>query len=344
MPLPDYDPSALTLWIMGPGMGELVIVRAPPGRWLVVDGCGVDRRGCAQRILDHYGATPHAAVFSHPHLDHARGLEEVISKATRPEQSDWPRLGMLLPPGNRGAGDLWDRQTGHDAGVVEQVVATIVDRWRSRPACHWQLQEDQKESLGEAEMVVLSPNERVITAAQGRYRNGKTFDPNRMASAMSIRWRERTVLLGSDLPEVPGKAWSRLARQRPDIATHDVYKIAHHTSSTAIGPQVGAASGLERVWVATPFSSSGHPRFADGAGVDLLLRSQTPLAITGLSRPHADQHGAPWHTTRSVLRDAPDIEFDVPSAGFPDCYVMVTLPEVGAPAISFGPGSIRVSR
>lgn len=57
---------------------------------MVVDGCGVDGAGCAQRLLDRYGARPEMVVFSHPHLDHARGLAEVVEQATRGSEAQWP--------------------------------------------------------------------------------------------------------------------------------------------------------------------------------------------------------------------------------------------------------------
>ena len=90
MPLPAAEPDCLNLWLFGPGFGELVLVCAPPGRWLVVDGCnGGDDLGYAQRALDALGAKPSLVLLSHPHKDHADGLREVIERAT--QAGDLPR-------------------------------------------------------------------------------------------------------------------------------------------------------------------------------------------------------------------------------------------------------------
>jgi hypothetical protein len=64
--LPELDPENLWLFVFGPGVGELVVVRAPPGAWLVVDGCRAARVPYAEKLLDHYRATPDIVVLTHP--------------------------------------------------------------------------------------------------------------------------------------------------------------------------------------------------------------------------------------------------------------------------------------
>lgn len=344
MPLPPFDPDALTAWVMGPGVGELVVVRAPPGKWLVVDGCSVQRAGAAEKLLKHYGARPDAILFSHPHLDHARGLHELIQGSTRSTDADWPRLGMLLPPQSEGAGDLWDRQRAQEAGVVEQVVATILDRWEQRPSCRWPLTEGASEPLGAAVIEVLSPSVQVVSEALMRWQNGKQFDANRLATAVLVRWESRSVLLGSDLPEKPGAAWSELLAVRPSLATNDLYKVAHHGSSNAIGPQVtSVAPTSEASWIATPFASQGLPRFDADEGVDRHLRVRPALALTALPRAHAAQRGQGGAVlSRAQLAEPAGVELDPPAPGFPDCFVMATLRRDGPPQIAWGPGSLCV--
>lgn len=41
MALPQIKENELQFFVFGPGTGELVVVRAPPGKWLIVDGCSV---------------------------------------------------------------------------------------------------------------------------------------------------------------------------------------------------------------------------------------------------------------------------------------------------------------
>jgi hypothetical protein len=70
---------------------------------------------------------------------------------------------------------------------------------------------------------------------------------------------------------------------------------------------------------------------------------ESPISLTGLPRKHELQRGTPWKTLRSDLKQSPDIELDPPAPGFPDCFVMVSLPAVGPPHIAFGPGSVQVT-
>jgi hypothetical protein len=311
---------------------------------LIVDGCSVERAGAASRLLKHYAARPDAILFSHPHLDHARGLEELIRAATRPTSARWPRLGMLLPPQSQGAGDTWDRQRAQEAGVVEQVVATIVDRWEERPSCAWRLDAGATEPLGDATIEVLSPHTDVIRDAVKQWQSEKPFDPNQLASAVLVSWAGRSVLLGSDLPEEPGRAWSRLLTRRPDLATHDLYKVAHHGSRNAIGPQVtDVSSTSEAAWIVTPFASQRLPRFDVGEGVDVHLRHHSAMALTSLPRAHADQGGAGGSVvSRSALDGGPRLELDPPVAGFPDCFIVATLPRTGPVRLDWGPGSLCI--
>src|SRR6266478_4907602 len=79
--LPDaLDAERLYLFVVGPGVGESILVRAPPNNWLVVDGCRVGDEGSAPvTLLKRYGARlVDGVVLTHPHLDHARGLVELL--------------------------------------------------------------------------------------------------------------------------------------------------------------------------------------------------------------------------------------------------------------------------
>jgi len=346
MRLPDVDPDSLNVWLFGPGFGELVIVRAPPGKWLVVDGCGSEEDSYAQRTLDYYGASPSIVLLSHPHKDHAKGLRAVVERATRdPDTSTWPRLGMVPAPDTVGAGDSWDATTALDAGLVEQVVATIYERWRQHPPCRWELGVGTSEPLGDATVRVLSPTDRERDAARDAWLADRSHNYNRAASALLITWRDRRVLLGSDLEEASGRGWTAAMSQDADLRRHDVYKIAHHGSKNAIGPHVERPSAPHlRAWIATPFSKGfkGLPRFDDDQGLDRLLRIEDSIDLTGLPREHERQSSQLEEHRRAALRDDPDRDFARPTSGFPDCWVHIRVPGAGVPEVSRGPGSVRV--
>jgi hypothetical protein len=344
--LPVIDPQTLVVLVFGPGYGELALVHAPPGKWLVVDGCGADREGYAQQALTHYEAAPSLVMLSHPHRDHVRGLREVIENATKDPLAEWPLLGMVPAPETVGAGDKWDAVAALEGGVAEQVIATILDRWQRKPACKWLLELGASQPLGEALVRVLSPTDIERDAALKAWLAGnKRYDFNRAATALLVSWRGRRVLLGSDLVEDPGNGWSAATGQDDNLRAHDGYKVAHHTSRRAIAAQVERPNAPRlRSWFATPYPGAygGLPRFDDGEAMDRLLAIEDPIYLTGLPREHAEQSGALEQLSRGALRDEPDRAFATPAAGFPDCFVALVLSETGLPTIVRGPGSVRV--
>jgi hypothetical protein len=338
--LPAFDPAALVVWLLGPGIGELVIVHAPPGAWLVIDGCAADSVGYAQRVLDHYGARPSLILLSHPHVDHAAGLREVIEQATEGDEESWPRLGMVPAPDTSGVGQVWDPVAALEGGIAEQVVATIHDRWVRHPPCRWTLERGETEELGEASVRVLSPLVAVQKAAADAWRTRARFDYNRAATALLLTWKHRRVLLGSDLVERPGGGWSS-AMELEDLGDHEIYKIAHHGSETAHARHLVPSPGRPaRHWVATPFSRRGLPRRSD---LEPLLETEPHVLLTGLPIPHREQSGRPEDVPSSRLAES---SFDFPerTLGFPDCWLAIELPAEGPVRITRGPGSVYIHK
>ena len=304
MALPPLDDDRLHVLVFGPGIGELVLVRAPPDSWLVIDGCSSDGEPYGQRVLEHYKATPKAIVFTHPHLDHARGVADVVDAATTDSRETWPRLGMLpilqhlveRPTGGR------DPAADFERGVTEQAVAAILDRWERHPPCRWDVGFGAEELLGEARIKVISPAPMVADRAEQKLLAAKRFDWNTVSTALLLEWRGRRILLGSDLVEQPLQGWSRAARLWWDeLSRFDAAKVPHHGSARALdrnlltGPAVG---------IVTPFATKGLPRFDAGEGLEQLISRRFRIFLTGLPRAHSAQAGSPMQLSRAAF--APD--------------------------------------
>ncbi|WP_187344991.1 MBL fold metallo-hydrolase [Cystobacter ferrugineus] len=320
-------------------------VRAPPDDWLLVDGCAASRTPYGPQLVTHYGIRPKLVILTHPHLDHSRGVAQVLEHATQGAKKDWPKIGLLFPSPRRGT-SLDDLQHYFDAGVTEQAVATILQRWQTHPPCRWLLETESTETLGEATIRVLSPEEAARQDAFAAW-EGKTahFDWNRAASALLIEWRGHSILLGSDLVEKPGNGWSEALKRTPALAKHAIYKVAHHGSWDAQHRGVlKGAKGRKSMFIATPFASQNLPRFNTGEGMHLLLQHASAVHLTALPRGYGEQAGTPQRLTRAQLaRRSNDLEFDPPAPGFPDCYVTLSFPpEAGPPRIAHGPGSVEV--
>lgn len=349
--LPALEPDELALFVFGPGVGELVLLRAPPGVWLVIDGCAADGKGYAKQVLDHYGASSKVVVLTHPHLDHARGLAEVVEASTSGDEDTWPVLGMVEPPDlpRPAAGDL---SGALDVGVTEHAIATILDRWERHPACKWDMQVGNRAALGEATIEVLSPDAVTRARSLDKWRTGKRFDPNRTATALLVQWNETRLVLGSDLIERPGRGWSAaIAHARPRLLSeHHVLKVPHHGSTKALHhPLLKRPKKKNPLaqWIVTPFSCHDLPSFEKDSGVALLLKHVEQVLLTSLPRAHDRQAGDPKELRLSTLARAARSKgprFDPETDGFPDCFVAVAFNRDGAPRTSFGDGSVRVRR
>lgn len=348
MPLPRLEPEALQLFVFGPGTGELVIVRAPPDNWLVVDGCGLGGTMYAPRVLAHYGAKPDIVLFTHPHSDHYRGLQEVIDDATADPEGRWPLLGMVAPASlSTATGPIMDHVRYLAEGGAEQVISAISDRWERRPACRWTLQPGDVRALGAASVRVVSPTVPMRGAAQKAYEEDRHFDANTLSAAVELSWEGHRLVLGSDLVESPGGGWSGALKVQPNLPSHRAFKIPHHGSLKALhGPVLARTEGHEHPsWMVTPFASRNLPGCAPGQGLDALLVHVPSVDLTALPRPHAHQSQTAEEFPISGLRPSSrHLTFTPTTPGFPDCYVITELRRDGSHQLYRGPGSVRVTR
>ncbi|MCC6553741.1 MAG: hypothetical protein IT372_12065 [Polyangiaceae bacterium] len=342
MCLPDLVPDHLVVLAFGPGKGELILVRVPPDAWMVVDGCGIGKSLYAPSALAHYRARPRIVLLTHPHDDHSRGVAELIkTMAPREREETWPRIGMVLPPGD----DVAARSAGFIGGVTLQAIAAVMSRWRASPACRWDANIGDVEPLGDATLLVISPRAEVRARQLDLWRTRQPFDRNVISTALLLTWRGRRILLGSDLVESPDGGWSHSLVLDPELGDHDLLKVPHHGSDEALLDDIlrPRARVPDPLRVVTPYSPKRLPRFSDGEGAHRVVSHGGTSYLTGLPRPHAEQSGLAEERSLEQLAKHEEITFTPVTAGFPDCYVLVSIPpDGGPPTIEQGPGSIRV--
>lgn len=145
MSLPTLHADRLTLFVFGPGVGELVALHVPPGVWMLVDGCRVGR-SYAEDLLAHYEQVARApqtialVLWTHPHGDHAGGLPEILERVEKLPERDRPVIGFL-PPTSWDPRDAEREPIDHAAvatgGEVQTALTRIKRIWRQTPRTRW---------------------------------------------------------------------------------------------------------------------------------------------------------------------------------------------------------------
>lgn len=338
--LPQLDPEALHVLTFGPGVGELVLVHAPPGVWMVIDGCASGGKAYGPRVLEHYGAIPSIILFTHPHLDHARGVAQVVDDATQGAVDTWPLIGMLpLYEAMLGGQDPSSSAAERfNQGVTSAAVAAILDRWERSDACRWAVGFGDTRPLGDTTVQVLAPHQYALDQAKQRLLEGRAPNWNTVSTAVLIEWGRRHFLLGADLVQDPYEGWERAHLELPTLLRHNGMKVPHHGSMGALWIKVhqGRVPGI-----ITPFAPSGLPSFEGDGGVRYLQSGHVEVSLTALPRAHTTQAGTPIELRREDLAAPGPLRFDPKTPGFPDCFVITSL-TAERRSVTYGPGSVRI--
>jgi hypothetical protein len=281
------------LIVHGPGFGESVVVRVPPDTWIVLDGCHIGGHSPAAALLADHGGRWSCALLTHPHLDHACGLDAVLAlPGAGPLGCSDPRLS------EPGSWESWsDPEELLRRGTLEQVMAVIQDRWSSDPGSRWEMRRNDRREIGEASLLVLHPDPSALDAPP--------TDPNRLSAALLVTWRGVRCLLGGD---VIGRDWDEVSHlfESADLARCAGLKMPHHGSTEAVHGCWGDGAG-DRLWIAAPFNKGGKlPSFGDDGGMAWALERVDRVHLTGLPVAHDLQARVPCETTRQALRDGGD--------------------------------------
>jgi hypothetical protein len=272
----SFDDRLLHLVVFGPGFGESIALRIPPGRWLIVDSLRRQDVGTdfnrALELLRLHAARPAAIALTHPHADHGQGFLQLLD-ARETESPVGCALPFLTPPPQRRRSS--DAATARDTGTVQAVLNRIADLWRREPASRWVLGAGNKVGVGDGVVQTLHPPRDEPVRR----------DLNRSSSPMLVRWQACDVLLGADLTR-PGwrliESKSKLAARLPAA---NVLKASHHGSRNAQHRvAIGVPPAVDRPVIVTPFNK-GHqlPNYADDHGIEQLLRCNAAVGVTSVA-------------------------------------------------------------
>lgn len=342
MSIADLQEDLLYMIVFGPGIGESVVLRVPPDKWIVIDGCRDGSIVPAVETLAANRGVWDCIILTHPHADHAEGLDAVLSiNGAGP-------VGCAVPV----APELDDMESLEDPiqvsrlSAVEQVLAKIDDLWSQNPESQWEIRRRDEKRIGECRITALHPDDATVASAQR--------DPNSLSTPVLLEWKDVKLVLGADLPK---REWDELGDVFPHLSHHTGTKIPHHGSKGSISTVVcGTDRAAGRFWVLTPFSRQRLPRYDDGEGLAIMLQHVDEVHFTALPQKRNLHGNVPFTTTRRNLKNGRSPESEtaelgagtvaVPSRIPPGeiaCYVVAGFDASGVlQDLRHGPGSVVV--
>lgn len=286
---PQPVAGEFTLYLLGPGFGESVVMRLPEGGTVVVDCCTSGGRCLTLELLQDIGASEVALlILTHPDLDHVAGLNTLLSAfAGRVRRVwRWPHLSLMR--------DLLARWGASQPSLVELATAfQRLDTLQAQNACLEVTINDRDELIDSTRFSALAPVPADLNASR-RFLNGiltrrsggaglsaevqamltggaVNDHPNTVSLAVSVRWGAWKLLLGGDV-ESHRRGWrgwggvlQELGRQGrlDDVTDLDVVKLAHHGSENAWSDaawNLHTRRGPVKAALIAPFSRSDLPR------------------------------------------------------------------------------------
>lgn len=295
--MPSYPhPVAgeLTLYLLGPGVGESLVLCLPGGETVVVDCCVGGGTGTLDLLQDLGRPRVDLLLLTHPDLDHVNGLDALLEWLCAGDQLGtvwtWPHLSLM-----RDLLRLWG-----GAQPAVQALDAAFSRLDSLARCNSCLEvtinnRDFKASKG-ALVSVLAPVPADVSASRRSMKRIIELDakkrpkltdefverllglrppddhPNAVSIAAAIQWGPWKMLLGGDV-ESGHRRWrgwqgvlDELRKQdRLDVVTTvDVVKVSHHGSTNAMSDAAWAlhtrACGKVKLALVAPFTPADLPK------------------------------------------------------------------------------------
>jgi beta-lactamase superfamily II metal-dependent hydrolase len=244
-------------------------------------------------LLDAADEKADVVVFTHPHHDHASGMDRLVNEYTRGVVGCLPYY--LHPDGKEPRGANSERK--RKEGEVKRALAAIRTYTESNPRQGWPLEAGAQWTGGGVTLRILWPDKADVCSL------AQSGNPNVLSAVSWLKWQGLRIQFAADLPL--RRYWQTLARRiGDDLRDHHALKIAHHGSLDAQERRVlSAVSDSPRHWALTPWRKGGAhlPRFDDGEGVAELQAHESTVVLTALTAESSIEGSQQSVTREQVL-------------------------------------------
>lgn len=249
---PSKDEIEVSLF--GPGYGESILLHLGNGDWIAVDSC-IDPKDASSvplRYLKSLGVDLSSQIkmiiATHWHDDHIRGIAELLHVCNS------AKFGLATVFTKEDFIQFATANSSSDPsplGRTTTEIMSVVQLLKSRKQKPVFLTADRKiystafsQSTIDASVFSLSPTDDVmnkfllkvaaaIPAAKTPQRRSGDLKPNEVSAVILINLPNGAVLLGADLEESHGKAWTKILQNSVCLDQKaTIFKIPHHGSKT----------------------------------------------------------------------------------------------------------------
>jgi Metallo-beta-lactamase superfamily len=293
------SPDVIEVSLIGPGYGESIIIHLGDGEWIIVDSCiqRLDPGGgqsAAIAYLREIGvdlSQVSRVIATHWHDDHISGLSQVINECA---SADFCCAMALSEAEFLGFASAYAEADPSPIARSTREIIDILELLETRGKTPIFLKHDtlMRRTDRNVSAYALSPsNERIrdflarvatnMPALKATRTRVGDMRPNAIAVAILIDLVTDAILLGADVEETPGGAWSTIIVSSEALRGRrsSVYKVAHHGSETGECAAIWEEFLLPSPFaILTPNTRLSKPLPSAGA-VDRILQ-RTPHAYS----------------------------------------------------------------
>lgn len=317
--LPRCSGAEAMLYLLGPGVGESVVLALPDGRFVVVDVCKQGTTNLPLALLKHLGARElDLLVVTHPDLDHVHGLGEILQKQPPTELWRYPMeadVRAVISRWTKNHGEVAEALRAMDSflqGPGDASTAMYDNRVWSPESGGFRLSalaptEYDKERASKVLMRLLYKKPKALQDWLQRVAGGAAAGdcPNVLSVALVLELGDQRVLLGGDVlkgTRSPKSGWKGILRllqkHKRERLIQDLaaVKVSHHGSEGAFEPSAWKLHGRPAALIA-PFTRSHLP---DSTTITNLKSCARELLITSSNTTTSNAASkAGWTTTTS---------------------------------------------